>query len=208
MPGGFNPFLLNPQWLDSAYLSYAWPDYFRQRPSLPTPAQYLHGSPTAQGNYPQPNFLPGNGGLLPHLPAGDFTKMPTFDTIHLRPMAQNPMDQLSVRVSPVSHSQSVTPELSAQETKINSTINDHSSQSEDEEEIEIDIDVKSAFVPLKPASEFLKEIQAPDSTVTDEGFLKKKLKSPSALSVRSMSPNTKIHSSPSLNQPKAVWRPY
>lgn len=30
LPGGFNPFLLNPGWLDAAYM-YAWPDYFRTR---------------------------------------------------------------------------------------------------------------------------------------------------------------------------------
>ncbi|CAH0564871.1 unnamed protein product [Brassicogethes aeneus] len=194
MPGAFNPFLLNPQWLDSAYLSYAWPDYFRQRPTtqyLPTPAQ----------NFPQPNFLPGNPGLVPHLPNN-------FDSMHLRPMPQSPLDQLTVRLSPVSSSQ----HSETQETKINSTINDHNSShsEEEDEEIEIDIDVKSAFVPLKPASEFLKEIQAPDSTtLTEDTSLRKKLKSPSALSIRSMSPSTKIHSSPtSLNSSKPVWRPY
>uniref|UniRef100_A0A1B0CCL5 Putative runt n=1 Tax=Lutzomyia longipalpis TaxID=7200 RepID=A0A1B0CCL5_LUTLO len=29
-PGGFNPFILNPGWLDAAYM-YAWPDYFRHQ---------------------------------------------------------------------------------------------------------------------------------------------------------------------------------
>lgn len=28
-PGAFSPFLLNPGWLDAAYLNYAWVDYFR-----------------------------------------------------------------------------------------------------------------------------------------------------------------------------------
>lgn len=28
-PGAFSPFLLNPGWLDAAYLNYAWADYFR-----------------------------------------------------------------------------------------------------------------------------------------------------------------------------------
>lgn len=30
-PGGFSPFILNPGWLDAAYMSYALPDYFRQQ---------------------------------------------------------------------------------------------------------------------------------------------------------------------------------
>lgn len=38
--GGFNPFLLNPSWLDAAYMSYAWPDYFRnQRQGAAIPPQ-------------------------------------------------------------------------------------------------------------------------------------------------------------------------
>lgn len=36
--GPFNPFLLNPAgWLDAAYMSYAWPDYFRPAPPPPQP---------------------------------------------------------------------------------------------------------------------------------------------------------------------------
>lgn len=30
-PGGFNPFMLNPGWLDAAYMNYAWTDYFRHQ---------------------------------------------------------------------------------------------------------------------------------------------------------------------------------
>lgn len=43
MPGAFNPFLLNPGWLDAAYMSYAWPDYFRSRNA---------GLPTQQNSVP------------------------------------------------------------------------------------------------------------------------------------------------------------
>lgn len=39
MPGhpGFGSLasMFPPQWLDAAYLSYAWPDYFRRAPQLP-----------------------------------------------------------------------------------------------------------------------------------------------------------------------------
>lgn len=35
----FNPFLLNPGWLDAAYMSYAWPDYFRTQRQGTMPAQ-------------------------------------------------------------------------------------------------------------------------------------------------------------------------
>ena len=34
-PGGFNPFMLNPGWLDAAYMNYAWTDYFRHQPHHP-----------------------------------------------------------------------------------------------------------------------------------------------------------------------------
>lgn len=30
-PGSFNPFMLGTNWLDAAYMSYAWPDYFRHQ---------------------------------------------------------------------------------------------------------------------------------------------------------------------------------
>ena len=43
MPGGFNPFLLNPGWLDAAYMTYTWPDYFRSRANVPAQAN-LHAS--------------------------------------------------------------------------------------------------------------------------------------------------------------------
>lgn len=43
MPGGFNPFLIGPGWLDAAYMTYAWPDYFRSRPAGPA-QQPVHPS--------------------------------------------------------------------------------------------------------------------------------------------------------------------
>lgn len=43
-PGAFNPFLLNPGWLDAAYLNYAWADYFR-------PPQIRDQNPLVKGIY-------------------------------------------------------------------------------------------------------------------------------------------------------------
>lgn len=34
-PNGLHPFMLNPGWLDAAYMSYAFPEYFRQQPHNP-----------------------------------------------------------------------------------------------------------------------------------------------------------------------------
>ncbi|XP_044738694.1 segmentation protein Runt-like isoform X2 [Chrysoperla carnea] len=52
--GGLNPFLLNPGWLDAAYMSYAWPDYFRTQRTPTTTANGSSGviSPTSLSNQP------------------------------------------------------------------------------------------------------------------------------------------------------------
>lgn len=44
-PGGFNPFMLNPGWLDAAYMNYAWTDYFRHQ------HQPHHPTLAAKGKY-------------------------------------------------------------------------------------------------------------------------------------------------------------
>lgn len=44
-PGGFNPFMLNPGWLDAAYMNYAWTDYFRHQ------HQPHHPTMSAKGKY-------------------------------------------------------------------------------------------------------------------------------------------------------------
>ncbi|XP_047992421.1 segmentation protein Runt-like [Leguminivora glycinivorella] len=78
-PGAFSPFLLNPGWLDAAYLNYAWADYFRPPqmrdqalvkggtlpPPVPLPGADLFPFPPAMANLP-----PGAGGLIP--PPGAF----------------------------------------------------------------------------------------------------------------------------------------
>lgn len=47
-PNGLHPFMLNPGWLDAAYMSYAFPEYFRQQPHNPQFAKgkYTHSSRT------------------------------------------------------------------------------------------------------------------------------------------------------------------
>lgn len=50
-PAGFNPFLLNPGWLDAAYMSYAFPDYLRHRPNtIPQTNPNVHPS-MMKGNF-------------------------------------------------------------------------------------------------------------------------------------------------------------
>lgn len=42
-PNGLHPFMLNPGWLDATYMSYAFPEFFRQQP---------HNPQFAKGKYP------------------------------------------------------------------------------------------------------------------------------------------------------------
>lgn len=102
------------------------------------------------------------------------------------------MNQLNFRVSPVS-------------TDKEQTIHSTNSENSDDEDIDV---VKSAFVPIKPASVVLQqEVQHPDSTV-DEPTVKPKceLKAPSSRKA-STSPSTKITSGGNGGN-KTVWRPY
>ncbi|EAT42279.1 AAEL006167-PA [Aedes aegypti] len=49
-PGAFNPFMLNPGWIDAAYMNYAWSDYFRQHQQLQAQQQASQPNPvTAAG---------------------------------------------------------------------------------------------------------------------------------------------------------------
>ncbi|KAJ8934622.1 hypothetical protein NQ314_013256 [Rhamnusium bicolor] len=174
-------------------------DFYLQPPAGPTTALHHVSS-----------YLPSSISHFPH----DLGKMPSFE-VNLRPVLPNPMEQLSMRLSPVSNSQSVSPQLSvnAQETMIHSTV-DQSSASEQSDDEDIDV-VRSAFAPIKPASVLLQEIQHPDSTVQDRepAKVKSELKAPSSRTIRntissSRSPTTKIHSPPTINTTKTVWRPY
>ncbi|KOB68298.1 Runt [Operophtera brumata] len=88
-PGAFSPFLLNPGWLDAAYLNYAWADYFRPpqaatlvkgsaasmtNPPVSLPGADLFPFPPAMSNIPPAGLLPPPGaflqpnGLLPFPP--------------------------------------------------------------------------------------------------------------------------------------------
>lgn len=115
------------------------------------------------------------------------------------------MEQLSLRLSPVSNTQSVSPQ---RETRIHSTVDHSNSENSEDEDIDV---VKSAFVPIKPASVLLQEMQHPDSTVQDKELVKSKcdLKAPSSRKsqpVSPKSPSTKLHTT--SNNTKNVWRPY
>ncbi|XP_057663903.1 segmentation protein Runt [Diorhabda carinulata] len=229
LPGGFNPFLLNPGWLDAAYMTYAFPDYLRRTASIPQQnninTSLVKGSPLAPNVQPPhdffipppasstghfhtgSNFLPA---ALPHY-SPDINKLPNFE-MPLRPVISGPLDQLNLRISPVSNSQSISPHLlSAQETKIHSTMEHSSSSSDDSDNEDIDV-VKSAFVPIKSASTLLQEIQHPDSTVQDKDTVKDETQTDSSKLVKnspvSINPSaTKLNSSV-VNNIKAVWRPY
>ncbi|CAH1116239.1 unnamed protein product [Phaedon cochleariae] len=233
LPAGFNPFLLNPGWIDAAYMSYAFPDYLRRSanmpqqpnvhpslvkgspigPNVPPPHDFYiqpPQAPTAPFHH-APNYLPST---LPQFPQ-DLAKLPGFD-MPLRPVVPGPLEQLSMRISPVSNSRSVSPQFSAQETRIHSTMDQSSASEESDEEVDV---VKSAFVPIKPASVLLQEIQHPDSTVQDKEPVRLKGE-PKAVSLRTLkheikslssnpsSPNTKLNGSPAVNAIKSVWRPY
>ncbi|XP_045500370.1 segmentation protein Runt-like [Colias croceus] len=81
-PGAFSPFLLNPGWLDAAYLNYAWADYFRPpqlrdpaslvkgaapltTPTVPIPPSDLFPFPPAMTNLPPAGLIPPPGAFLP-----------------------------------------------------------------------------------------------------------------------------------------------
>lgn len=171
---------------------------------MPTPGEFYlphTGSPT--GPFHTTAFLP-SGGLLPPFPAADLGK-PQVDAFHIRNLP-GPMDQLSLRLSPVSNTQSVSPQRS--DTRIHSTVENSTSDNSDDEDIDV---VRSAFVPIKPASVLLQQEVQPDSTVQDKepSRPRNELKAPSSrksLVLSPKSPSTKLHASG--NAAKSVWRPY
>ncbi|XP_044759304.1 segmentation protein Runt [Coccinella septempunctata] len=223
LPGTFSPFFLNPGWLDAAYMTYAWPDYFR-RSNMQQPNVH----PSLVKGSPLPSSLPPTGEVfLPHvgapppslhhshlLPSHSLPGFQDISKINLEPLQfrsvpPSPMEQLSLRLSPMSSTLSVSPQPSnvQQETRIHSTVDQSTSEPSDDEDIDV---VKSAFVPIKPANVMLQEIQHPDSTVQDKELPRNELKAPSSRTVRQLieakSPtSTKLQSSPTI---KNVWRPY
>ncbi|XP_026745684.1 segmentation protein Runt-like, partial [Trichoplusia ni] len=83
-PGAFSPFLLNPGWLDAAYLNYAWADYFRPPQMRDQTATLIKGAagpittspvtlpgaelfpfPPAISNLPPAGLIPPPGAFLP-----------------------------------------------------------------------------------------------------------------------------------------------
>ncbi|XP_077294093.1 segmentation protein runt isoform X2 [Arctopsyche grandis] len=138
-------------------------------------------------------------------------------------------DALSVRLSPTSSRQSVSPPATmtkspehhkspkTNSSEVNSTNELNSSDDSDEETIEV---VKSAFHPARPASLELREvkrrkievgeIQHPDSTVQDKPKIgRNELKSPVMRSRGgSASPTSTKLTSATVSTHKTVWRPY
>ncbi|KAK9883384.1 hypothetical protein WA026_001559 [Henosepilachna vigintioctopunctata] len=228
MPGSFNPFLLNPRWLDAAYMSYVWPDYFRNQSNMQQPTVHpslIKGNaltspippagdvylpyPTQPPNLHNHALMASNGLPVPF--QGDVAKLPFDASFQLRPLPQSPMDQLYMRMSPMSstHSWSPKPPSVPQETEIHSTVDHSNSEMSEDEDIDV---VKSAFVPIKPANILLQEIQHPDSTVQEEPSKKNELKAPSSKNLKQTvadkSPNTRLQTYPTINATKSVWRPY
>lgn len=205
--------------MDTAYLPYGWADYFRLRntqpPTLPANAQltvppmqnvdlYNYTNNPMRGFHP-PHFTPG-ANLMPQY-TSDFQKS-SLGNIH--PKSVSPTEQLSLRLSPLSTTQSLSPQqnLIIHDSKINSTIDQSNSDAEDDFEIDV---VKSAFHPIKASSLLKQEIQDPDSTITDDSsqttrtrneFKAASTKKLSVISQRS--PDTKIQTTTTKN----VWRPY
>ncbi|XP_066250458.1 segmentation protein Runt [Euwallacea similis] len=215
IPGAFNPFLFNPGWIDSVYSSYGL-DYMRPRsspiippnglhPPLPKGPEFYMSLPYAPSAFPPTNFM---GAAPPPgiLPGGGPPKEPKEDVN--RP-ALSPIDQLSLRVSPTSSSQERSPQQHPNEDKrIHSTMDQSSTDQSDDEDIDV---VKSAFVPIKPASLLLQEARHPDSTVQEE-IKSDHVKLLSARNVKSVpepSPSkTRILASSAISATKNVWRPY
>lgn len=99
---------------------------------------------------------------------------------------------------------------SRQDTRIHSTVDQSNSELSEDEDIDV---VRSAFVPIKPANVLLQEVQHPDSTVQDKELPRSELKAPSSKSIRQIiesksTNNTKLQTSPTINNKKNVWRPY
>lgn len=182
-------------------------------PQLPTPANiqtqgdfYIPHGATPPGGFHSPSYLPP----MPQL-SNEISKIPPFDSFHMRTMPPSPLDQLSMKLSPSSvnlKSPHLNDSINSEESqKIHSTVDQSNSDNSEDEDIDV---VKSAFQPIKPASVLLQEIQHPDSTVQDkEPVLKNQLKIPSSKKHITLSPKspsaTRIHAS---NTTKAVWRPY
>ncbi|XP_055603985.1 segmentation protein Runt isoform X2 [Uranotaenia lowii] len=78
-PGAFNPFMLNPGWLDAAYMNYAWSDYFRQQQQLQ--AQQQQQNPGQPGQPGQPvSGATAIGKGSPTLPTANGTAGPLLPT--------------------------------------------------------------------------------------------------------------------------------
>ncbi|CAB3230867.1 unnamed protein product [Arctia plantaginis] len=137
-PGAFSPFLLNPGWLDAAYLNYAWADYFRPpqirdqtaalvkgpitTPPVTLPGPDLFPFPPTITNLPPGGLIPPPGAFLPNgllsFPPPTMKTLPPELSLKngvnpydaLRHLQNNmSIDTSSSRLSPTSSRQSGSP---------------------------------------------------------------------------------------------------
>ncbi|EDW75212.2 uncharacterized protein Dwil_GK19815 [Drosophila willistoni] len=64
-PGAFNPFMLNPAWLDAAYMTYGYADYFRHQAAAAAVHHPALAKTSPGGGAPPPS---GGGGAAPTPP--------------------------------------------------------------------------------------------------------------------------------------------
>lgn len=167
---------------------FAGPEFYMSMPTYPPAFP------------PPPNFMPvpppGVGAASPKV-------QPPKEDTRIVPPNRSPLGRLSPTAS---NQKTSSLSQSPQEKKVHSTM-DTDRSSDDDEDIDV---VKSAFVPIKPASLLLQEAaQHPDSTVQDKDSVKfesfRNLQSKNTRPVTEHSPNrTKILRA----SPKNVWRPY
>ncbi|KAL5275006.1 run family protein [Megaselia abdita] len=234
-PGAFNPFMLNPAWLDAAYMTYGYADYFRHQavaaavhhPSLATkgsPQPVLQHPPVSQGT----SEFHGNGDS-PHPPSSAFISQFPFNAntqqsmfynlnaLRIRPENNDPIPP--AHISPASsRPSSSSPPSNHSTSKFNasvdtSSIHDQSSEDSDDEQIDV---VKSAFIPiLRPqfSSSDERILQVDDCNLSLSGKPKCELKAPSSLKpVLHESSQLKNQSETKIRthsqERKTVWRPY
>lgn len=195
MPAGFNPFLLGPGWLDAAYMSYAWPDYFRpaRPPQHPAIVKGERGNSRRPRN--NPRFVPGQLPAPPVPPPGDFYLPPPAPPG--QPSAPFPAFLLPPLAAPKPFGPASAPHPPSPPAP---TIHSTSANSEEEDDEDIDV-VRSAFVPIRaPPPQPPVQQEAADSTSEMAPSPRCELKAPSSRRSEQQGATTKLG--------KAVWRPY
>ncbi|XP_031629465.1 segmentation protein Runt-like isoform X2 [Contarinia nasturtii] len=87
---GLHPFMMNPNWLDAAYMSYAFPEYFRQQPHSPprnVPATVL--PPTMASAQPTILTTHSTTTIVPTSRSGTYLPSPFHPFAHPELLYQN-----------------------------------------------------------------------------------------------------------------------